>query len=103
MIKWTVEAEKDLDLIRNHLAKNFSADLAIDVVNELVIFVDQVLLENPLIGVLVEDNLLFSKLVYKGNAVYYCENPKDKNLYIVHVRPRHTDLNPERLNLKDLD
>jgi len=98
MLKWTPKSENDLDQIREHISKNFSVDLAIDTVIDLVEHVERTLYSNPLAGKILESNPLFSKLVYKGNSIFYCENPKDKNLYVVYVRPRGTDVQGGRLS-----
>jgi len=98
MLKWTPKSEDDLNQIREHIAKNFSVDLAIQTVNDLVDYVERTLCSNPLAGKILESNPLFSKLVYKGNLIFYCENPKDKDLYVVYVRPRGTDLQGDRID-----
>jgi plasmid stabilization system protein ParE len=97
MLKWTPKSEEDLDIIREHIANNSSVDLAIKTVNELVDFAERTLHLNPLTGQVFESNPLFSELVYKGNSIFYCENPKDKNLYIVYIRPRGTDVQHVRI------
>jgi len=96
MVKWTSKSEEDLDQIREHIAKNFDVELAIETVNELIDQVESILFTNPLAGPLLESNPLFSKLVIKGNSIYYCENPKDKHLYVVYVQGRNTSLKDER-------
>jgi len=98
MLKWTPKSEKDLDAIREHIAKNFSVDLAIQTVERLIDYVESTLDSNPLAGSILNSNPLFFKLVYKGNSIFYCENPKDRYLYVVYVRPRGTDQLEERLN-----
>ncbi len=92
MLKWTPKSENDLDLIREHIAKNFNVDLAIRAVDNRVDFVEKTLNSNSLAGKLLESNPLFSQLVYKGNSIFYCENPKDKMLYVIYVQPRGTDI-----------
>ncbi len=92
MVKWTPKSEDDLDFIREHIAKNFSVSLAIKTVDDLVDYVEQTLSLNPLAGQVFQSNPLFSKLVYRGNSIFYCEHPKSKDLYIVYVRPRGTEL-----------
>lgn len=96
MVKWTSKSEEDLDQIREHIAKKFNVKLAIETVNEIIDQVESILSTNPLAGSLLESNPLFSKLVIKGNSIYYCENPKDKNLYVVYVQGRNTSLKDER-------
>jgi plasmid stabilization system protein ParE len=98
MLKWTPKSQNDLDWIRNHIAKNFNVDLAIHTANDLIDYVENTLSSNPLAGSIVKSNPLFSKLVYEGNSIYYCENPKDKYLYIIYIRPRGTDLKDNRIN-----
>ena len=98
MLKWTPKSEDDLEQIREHIAKNFSVDLAIKTVNDLIDHVERTLCSNPLAGKILESNPLFSKLVYKGNSIFYCENPMDKDLYVVYVRPRGTDLQSDRID-----
>ena len=103
MVKWTPKSEADLDEIREHIAKNFNVDLAIQTVNEIVDYVETILENNPLAGMILESNPFFSKLIYEGNSIFYCENPKDHCLYIVYVQPRGTRLlESKRLNKKDL-
>ena len=98
MLKWTPKSEGDLEQIREHIAKNCSVDLAIKSVNELVDYVERALRSNPLAGKILESNPLFSKLIYKGNSIFYCENPKDHDLYVVYVRPRGTNLQNNRID-----
>lgn len=97
MVKWTPKSEEDLDYIREHIAKNFNVDLAIEDVNEIIDQVESILSKNPLAGALLESNPFFSKLVIKGNSVFYCENPKDRHLYVVYVQARNTDFQMRRL------
>jgi plasmid stabilization system protein ParE len=97
MVKWTPKSEDDLDQIREHVAHNFNVDLAITIVDEIIDEVDFILSKNPLAGTILESNPLFSKLVFQGNSIYYCENPKDHHLYIVYVQARNTDLQNQRL------
>ncbi len=98
MVKWTPKSEEDLDHLREHIAENFNVDLAIETVNEIIDQVEFILSKNPLAGKLLESNPLFSKLVVQGNSVYYCENPKDHDLYIVYVQARSTDFKDQRLS-----
>lgn len=98
MLKWTPKSEDDLEQIREHIAKNFSVDLAIKSVNELVDYVERALGSNRLAGKILESNPLFSKVIYKGNSIFYCENPKDNDLYVVYIRPRGTDLQDDRID-----
>lgn len=97
MVKWTPKSEDDLNQILEHIAENFNVNLAIQTVNEIVDEAELILSKNPLAGMIVESNPLFSKLVIKGNSIFYCENPKDRDLYIVYVQARHSDLNLKRL------
>jgi plasmid stabilization system protein ParE len=102
MLKWTPKSENDLDEISDHIAKNFNVELAIQTVNEIIDYAEGILNRNPLAGTILESNPFFSKLVYEGNSIYYCENPKDRDLYIVYVRPRGTALKTNRLNFKEI-
>ena len=97
MVKWTPKSEDDLDQIREHIALNFNVDLAITILDEIIDQVEFILSKNPLTGTILESNPLFSKLVVQGNSIYYCENPKDHDLYIVYVQARNTDLMKQRL------
>jgi plasmid stabilization system protein ParE len=101
MIKWTPKSVNDLDEITDYIAKKFSIDLAIKTVHGLVSYVDKILNFNPLAGKIVENNPLFFKIVFEGNSIYYCEYPKDKNIYIVYVRARGTIVKDDRLNNKE--
>ena len=98
MVKWTPKSEDDLDEITQHVAKNFNIELAINTVVKIVDYVESTLTQNPLAGLILESNPFFSKLIFEGNSIYYCENPKDKNLYIVYVQPRHSLFKINRLN-----
>jgi plasmid stabilization system protein ParE len=100
MVKWTPKSEDDLDEIRDHIAKNFNVDLAIKTVDDLVDFTEKILKSNPLSGSVVSSNPLFSKLVFEGNSIYYCENPKDKNIYIVYVQARTSNFKAERVKIE---
>ena len=102
MVKWTPKSEEDLGQIREHIAENFNVDLAIETVNEIIDQVELVLCKNPLAGSLLESNPLFSKLVVQDNSVYYCENPKDHDLYIVYVQARSTDLKAQLLTFEEI-
>ena len=82
----------------DHIAENFNIDLAVETIYELVDHVEKVLSENPLVGTLLESNPLFSKLIYEGNSIFYCENPRDKEIYIVYVRPRGTKVDKKRIS-----
>jgi len=99
-VKWTAKSEKDLDELTDYIAKNFSVDLAIELVNDLIETTEAMLNDNPLCGSILESNPLFSKLIYKGNSIYYSENPRDKNLYVVYVQSRKTQYQKERLVTK---
>jgi plasmid stabilization system protein ParE len=102
MVKWTAKSEEDLDQIREHIAKNFNVDLAIETVDEIINEVERILSKNSLAGSILKMNPLFSKLVVQGNSIYYCENPKDHDLYVVHVQARKTNLKIPRLTAKDI-
>jgi hypothetical protein len=39
--------------------------------------------------------------VFEGNSIYYCENPNDKNIFIVYVRAKGTIVKDDRLNNKE--
>ena len=97
MIKWTPKSENDLNEILEHIAKHHGATLAIETISDLVNQVDDTLTNNPLQGNLVETNPLFSRIIIKGNSIYYCEHPKNRDIYIVYVRARKKDLELERL------
>lgn len=97
MVKWTPKSENDLNEISEHIAKNFNVDLAIETVNQLVDYTENLLKSNPLAGKLVEDNPLFSKLIFDGNSIFYCENPQDKDIYVVYVQPRGTHFKDDRI------
>ena len=102
MVKWTPKSEKDLEEILVHISDNFNVDLAIETVNEIIDLTESILTVNPLAGSLLESNPLFSKLVIKGNSIYYCENPKDRYLYIVYVQARNTELKSSRLKTGEI-
>lgn len=97
MVKWTPKSEKDLSQILEYIAKNHGVALAIEVINELDDKVELMLDDNSLCGFLVETSPLFSKITVLKNTIYYCENPKDRDIYIVYVRARKTDYDMERL------
>jgi plasmid stabilization system protein ParE len=102
MVKWTSKSEDDLGSIRDHIAKNFNVSLAIETVNGFIDFVESVLTQNPLAGRLLETNTFFFKLTYEGNSIYYCENPKDRNLYVVYVQARGNSFKDNRLNDQEI-
>jgi plasmid stabilization system protein ParE len=102
MLKWTPRAVEDLELIVDHISANFSVDLALMTINGLIQYVERTILANPLAGHLLESNPLFSKLVYEGNSIYYCENPLDRNYYIVYVQPRGTNFKKSRLKTDEV-
>jgi hypothetical protein len=54
--------------------------------------------ENPLAGAILESNPLFSKLVYEGNSIFYCENPKDHHIYIIYIQQRGSLFKKNRVN-----
>jgi plasmid stabilization system protein ParE len=97
MLKWTPKAEADLMQIQDHVARHFNHDQALRIVLELVDFCEKTLDKNPLAGQIVTANPLFSVLHFEGNSIYYCENPQDKNLYVVYVRARFTQLDKKRI------
>lgn len=86
MIKWTPKSESDLEEIWDHIAENFNPKLASQKVNQIIDHVEHLLSRNPLAGAVLEQNPLFSVIFFEGNAIYYAENPRDKNIYIVYVR-----------------
>ena len=98
IVKWTTQSEHDLDRLREYIAGNFTVKVAIKTVDELVIAVEKMLSDNPLCGQLLESNPFFSKIIYKGNVIYYCENPKDKAIYIVYLHSCKTDLIEDRIS-----
>ena len=97
MVKWTPKSENDLEEILEHISNNFTTDLAVSTVHEIIDHVETTLSKNPLAGSILKSNPLFYKLIYKGNSIYYCENPKDRNIYIVYVHPRKTDIQLNRI------
>ena len=99
MVKWTPKSEDDLKEMTEYIAKNFNVDLAIQVTTELVDHVESLLSQNPLAGSILESNPLFSKIVFKGNSIFYCTHNKD--IYIVYVQNRKSHLKRDRLtNIK---
>lgn len=98
MVKWTPKSQIDLDDIREHVSKNFNVDLAIEVVDGLTEYTENILNSNPLAGSILTSNPMFFKLSYEGNSIYYCENSRDKMLYIVYVQPRKTNFKKDRIN-----
>jgi len=97
MLKWTPKSEDDLNKIREYIAENFNVELAINVVDKLIDYTENLLSENPLAGKLFEQNPLFSSIIYQGNSIYYCENPKDKALYVIYVQCRGMQFENDRL------
>jgi plasmid stabilization system protein ParE len=102
MVKWTPKLEEDLDQIREQIASNFNVNLAINFVNEIIDDVEIILSSNPLAGAILKPNPLFSKLVVQGNSVYYCENPRDRDLYVAYVQGRNTNFKSQRLSDKEI-
>ena len=97
MVKWTPKSEDDLDNLREHIAEHFNVELAINIAIELVDYTEELLSKNPLAGKLFEQNPLFSRIIYQGNTIYYCDNPTDKNIYIIYVQCRGMQFKNERL------
>ena len=91
-------SEEDLEKILEHIATNFNIKLAYETVDSMINFIESTLSKNALAGKLVDGNPLFSKIVFEGNSIFYCENPIDKNLYIVYVQPRTMKLKKGRLS-----
>lgn len=102
MVKWTPKSESDLEEILEHVAMNFTIDLAVKAIDDIIEYTEMTLSKNPLAGSVLESNPFFSKLIHKGNSLFYCENPKDKNLYIVYVQPRKTDFKLDRVNKEEV-
>jgi len=102
MVKWTPKSQCDLDDIREHIAENFNVDLAIKTIEELINYTESLLSSNPLAGSILESNPLFFKLTYEGNSIYYCENPRDKNIYIVYVQPRKSHFQNDRISKNEV-
>lgn len=102
-VKWTPKAKLDLLQIAKHITKSYDSKLALEKVSEITNHVQSMLSQNPLAGRLFEANPLFSRIVFAGNSIYYCENPKDKLIYVVYVQPRKTKLTEGRLNHKDFE
>jgi plasmid stabilization system protein ParE len=99
MIRWTPKSIDDLEKIRDHIAKNFNVDLAIEKTTSLIEKTEALLSKNPLAGKIIETNPLFSQIIIDENSVFYCENPRDKNLYIVYVKARGTLTKKSRIKL----
>jgi len=97
MVKWTPKAESDLDAFREHVADNFDVETAIRISNELIDYTENLLSQHPLAGKIVEANPLFSSIFFRGNVIYYCENPEDKDIYIIYVQFRKTEFQEDRL------
>lgn len=97
MVKWTPKSEGDLDDLRDHIAKKFDVELAIEITNSLIDYTEDMLTNNPLAGKLINENPLFSKIIYKGNVIYYCEHPAKHDIYIIYVQCRGMQFKNERL------
>jgi plasmid stabilization system protein ParE len=102
MVKWTPKSQKDLEKILNYISLNFNVELAIKLVNELIDYVEKTLSTSPLAGYVFEQNPLFSVLVFEGNQIFYCENPKDHNIYIVYVKSRGQKIKRKRISQKEI-
>jgi len=98
MVKWTPKAESDLDELREYIAENFDFEAAIRISDELIDYTENLLSQYPLAGKIFESNPLFSSIVYQGNVIYYCENPEDKDIYIIYVKFRKQQFSEDRLN-----
>jgi len=98
MVKWTPKSEEDLGEIAEYITKNFNVELAMSTIYGLVEYVESTLTKNPLAGKLLESNPLFSQIIFDGNSIYYTENPKDKNIYVIYVQPRQTKFRIDRLS-----
>lgn len=69
MVKWTPNAQDDLDEIREYIARNFNVDLALKTVDDLINYTEMILSAKPLAGTILATNPLFSKLVFEGNSI----------------------------------
>ncbi len=54
MVIWTPKSEDNLNEIREHTASNFNVDLAVDILNQLINYVETTLGQNHLAGSIVE-------------------------------------------------
>ena len=99
MVKWTPKSQDDLEQMSEYIAKNFNVTLAIQIINELVDYVESLLSQNPQAGSLLESNPLFSKIIFKSNSIFYCVH--DNDIYIIYVQIRKSHLKKDRLkNIK---
>ncbi|MCP4911603.1 MAG: type II toxin-antitoxin system RelE/ParE family toxin [Oligoflexia bacterium] len=96
-IKWTPKSEEDLQEIFNHVEKSFDSKKAKEVIINLINFTESTLRSNPLAGRILESNPMFSYLVFEGNLIFYCEHPISRDIYIIYVQPRRTEIKDKRL------
>lgn len=101
-IYWTPKSENDLENIYSFVCNHFSNEKAKEVVINIINYTEEVLSNNPLAGKILESNPMFSFLVFEGNSIFYCEHPKNKNIYIIYVQPRKTNLDSDRINPKEI-
>lgn len=84
-IVYSEQSLKDLDRIVDHVASNFSNDLAIEVYNEIRAAINSII-KFPRLGKPSRIHLLQRVLIVKKNTVYYSE--QDDDIIITTIRPR---------------
>ena len=84
---WSFEAKRNLELIFEHIAKNFSFELAVEKI-DLIMNEVELLSTFPRKGKISINFNEMRELVVEGNTIYYRNN--ETNIVIASVRPRRT-------------
>lgn len=87
-IIYTDQAFNDLNRIVDHVANNFTQDLAIDIYKEIHSAINT-LLKFPKMGKSSRTHHLQRELVVKKNTIYY--SLQDDDIVITTIRPRGTE------------
>jgi len=86
-VVWSDQAKRDLERIFDHVAENFTVDLAEETIDRMIAEVGS-LSDFPRKGAI---SILFHEmreLIVLGNTVYYRNNESD--IVIASIRPRRT-------------
>ncbi len=84
---WTFEARRSLELIFDHIVKNFSFDLAVEK-TEMIMDEVETLSQFPRKGKISVHFNEMRELTVDGNTIYYRNNEND--IVVASIRPRRT-------------
>ncbi len=86
-VLWSDQARKDLERIFDHIAENFSVDLATNRIEQIITEIED-LSRFPRKGAISKRFNEIRELVVEANTVYYRNNELD--VVIASIRPRKT-------------